>query len=158
MFEALRPLLNKGGAGRYISRAESIERLLPIAERHLDLLYAYTGALPAIADGDARARLEAVMPYLRTEVSKIHETILSLGGGAPTGVSRDPEGTTPAGRTDADRLEALIAAERDFGSALTEEAEAVHHQERARAIVMHNAAASGQRLDVLRGILAGLGR
>ncbi len=158
MFEALRPVLNRGGAGRYISRAESIERLLPVAVRHLDLLYAYTGILPAIADAAARARAEAIMPYLRTEVSKIYETILSFGGTAPTGVARDPEGSAPAGRTDADHLDALLAAERDFGAALTEEAEAVHHQERTRAILNHNAGGSAQRLDVLRGIVAGLGR
>ena len=37
MFSALRPILNKGGAGHYATRAQSAERLLPIADRHLCL-------------------------------------------------------------------------------------------------------------------------
>ena len=158
MFEALRPVLNKGGAGRYISREESAERLVPIAARHLDLLYAYTDALGQIGVGNARARVEAMMPYLRTEVNKVYETILSLGGSAPTGTERSSEGTHTAGRSDAAHVDALLAAERDFGAALSAEAEAVHHQERTRAILNHNAEASSKRLDVLREVAAGLDR
>lgn len=158
MFEALRPVLNRGGAGRYISRAESAERLVPVAARHLDLLYGYTGALAQLGDAGALARLESVMPYLRTEVGKIFETLLSFGGTAATGTERPPTGTPTAGRTDAALLDALLDAERDFGAAMSAEAQAVHHQERTRAILNHNAAASGKRLDVLREVVAGLGR
>ena len=155
MFPALRPILNKGGAGRYISRADSVERLQPVAQRHLDLMYEYEGILSGMPDGLPKERLEAMMPYLRTEVAKMSETILSLGGTPPSGVRRrpgraagvsDPE----AGRPAHERVDALLDAERDFGGALRDEADAVHHQERTRAILNHNAEASDARIDLLR--------
>ena len=156
MFPALRPILNKGGAGRYISRAESAERLVPIAERHLDLLRAYDRELAALPDGPAREQIEAMMPYLRTEVSKMSETILSLGGTPPSGAGRGPVGA-PTGGADRDRVQGFLDAEKDFGGALRDEVDAVHHQERTRAILEHNAHASASRVDLLRGVLAGLG-
>lgn len=166
MFPALRPLLNKGGAGRYISRAESVERLRPIAERHLDLLYGYDRALATMPDGAAKEQVEAMMPYLRTEVAKVSETILSLGGAPPTGVGRDPQGrrSQPVGRGAAgdrtlrQQVEDLLGGEREFGGALRDEADAVHHQERTRAILLHNAEASTSRADLLRAIAADLPR
>ena len=153
MFPALRPILNKGGAGRYISRAESVDRLLPVAQRHLDLLYRYDGALAAMPVGPGRERLEAMMPYLRTEVAKVSETILSLGGAPPTGVDRDPAAATAG--DDRSLVQGLLDAEKDFGGALRHEADEVHHQERTRAILEHNAHASTSRIDLLRAVLAG---
>lgn len=161
MFPSLRPLLNKGGAGRYISRAESVERLQPIAVAHLDLLYAYTGTVPTLANVTARERLDALMPYLRIEVAKIYETILSLGGSARTGVERAPEGTTgntSGASRDADRVQSLIDAERRYASALRDEVDVVHHQERTRAILTHNAEASDARLGVLRELASDFSR
>lgn len=156
MFPALRPILNKGGAGRYISREESVERLTPVAERHLDLLQTYDAALARMADGPTKERVEAMMPYLRTETAKISETILSLGGAPPTGAGREQRAPTEG--TDASRVRGLLDAEKDFGGSLREEMDAVHHQERTRAILGHNAEASTARVDLLRGVAADLGR
>lgn len=149
MFPVLRPVLNKGGAGRYISREESVERLQPVVTRQLDLVYLYDAAVSHLADGPAKERLQSIMPYLRTELGKLYETIFSLGGTASTGVERDARGADP-GSTDGERLAALVDAEVEFGAALREEADAVHHQERTRAILLHNADASDKRLGVLR--------
>ena len=149
MFPALRPLLNKGGAGRYISREESVERLQPMIVRQLDLVYLYDAVVSRLADGPAKTRLESIMPNLRTELSKLYETIFSLGGKAPTGVEREARGADP-GPTDSDRLGVLVDAETAFEKALREEADAVHHQERTRAILLHNADASNSRLNLLR--------
>ncbi|GAB5534777.1 MAG: hypothetical protein Rubg2KO_10260 [Rubricoccaceae bacterium] len=149
MFPALRPILNKGGAGRYISREESVERLQPMVVHQLDLVYLYDSAVSRLADSPAKTRLVSIMPNLRTELSKLYETVYSLGGTAPTGVERDALATDP-GETDAERLGALVDAETAFGEALREEADAVHHQERTRAILLHNADASSSRLSVLR--------
>ncbi|WP_420456850.1 hypothetical protein [Rubrivirga sp.] len=157
MFPALRPLLNKGGAGRYISRQESAERLLPIADRHLDLMRTYNAVLAALPDGPARERVEAMMPYLRTEAAKVSETILSLGGTPPSGAGAGPLATAP-GRTDRDHVRALLDAETDFGNALRAEVDSVHHQERTRAILGHNADASDSRLGLLRAVAADLAR
>ena len=156
MFPALRPILNKGGAGRYISREESVERLLPMAEHHLDLCATYDAALGALPDGPARTRLSALAPYVRIETAKIFETILSLGGTAPTGTDREP--AAPATGSVADVIKGLRDAEGTFSRALLDEVDVVHHQERTRAILEHNARASESRLGVLRDIVAELSR
>ena len=151
MFPALRPLLNKGGAGRYISREESAERLMPIAERHLDLLRRYSDELAATPDGPGKERIEAMMPYLRTEVAKVSETILSLGATPPSGARH---GAAAVAAAPATGLRALLDAEADFGDALRHEADEVHHQERTRAVLNHNAEASASRADLLRAVIA----
>lgn len=156
MFPAFRPLLNKGGAGRYISRQESAERLMPVADRHLDLLDTYTAAMADFPDAPGRVRLEAMMPYLRTEVAKISETILSLGAAPPTGAGRAP--IVPVTGDARTRVAALLDAEKGFSDALSAETDSVHHQERTRAILNHNAEASVARIDLLRGIVADLPR
>ncbi len=149
MFPALRPLLNKGGAGRYITREESVERLLPVAERHLELLRTYGAALAGLPEGDLRRRVEGMTRLLRMEVGKISETLLSLGGPAPSGAgTMAPVALAP----DADPVQVLADAERDFARALRDEIDVVHHQERTRAILGHNAEASNSRLDVLRSV------
>ena len=157
MFPALRPLLNKGGAGRYISREASVERLQPVVENHLRLLYAYDGVLARMADGPTKERLTALMPYLRTELNKLYETVFSLAGSAPTGVGMEP-GSVSLGDRETDRLFALVEEERAFGTAMREEGDAVHHQERTRAILNHNADASDSRLGVLREVTSALRR
>ena len=155
MFSALRPILNKGGAGHYATRAQSAERVLPVAERHLDLFEAYRGAVAGLAPGADRARVEALMPFFRTEMAKISETLLSYGVAPPSGLGREPD---DLGATDAERLLTLADRERAFGAALRDEVDAVHHQERTRAILEHNARASDQRLDVLRDLTSGVRR
>ncbi len=156
MFPSLRPILNKGGAGRYISREESSERLIPVAQSHLDLLHTYDGALAAMPVGPSREQLEAMMPYLRTEVAKMSETILSLGGVPPSGVDRDPAG--PTAGSDRDLAQALLDAENDFSSTIRTEVDEVHHQERTRAVLNHNAEASDARVNLLRAVVADLAR
>ena len=155
MFQALRPILNKGGAGHYATRAESAERVMPVAERHIDLFEAYRGALAGLAPGAARTSVEAMMPLLRTELAKMSETLLSYGVTPPSGMGRE---LIPMGSTDAERLFALADRERSFGAALRAEVDAVHHQERTRAILGHNAGASDQRLAVLRDLTSSLRR
>ena len=155
MFQALRPILNKGGAGFYATRAESAARLMPVAERHIDLFEDYRGALAALAPSEARDRVAALLPFFRTEMAKMSETLLSYGATPPTGLGRTP---TDLGNTDAERLLTLADRERAFAADLRGEIDAVHHQERTRAILGHNAEASDRRLDVLRDLTSGLRR
>jgi hypothetical protein len=95
------------------------------------------------------------MPFFRTEMAKISESLLSFNVAPPSGIGREP---ADLGATDAERLLALADRERAFGTALREEVDAVHHQERTRAILGHNAIASDRRLDVLRDLTSGLRR
>lgn len=149
MFPVLRPLLNKGGAGRYISREETVKRLLPLVEQHNRLLQAYHYTVERLQDGAAKEQVDALMPRLRTHLAKLDETIYSAGGTPPLGTHLRP-GETGRGRTDAEMLYHVLDLERAFHDALTDEVDAVHHQERTRAILGHLARGSAERLEVLR--------
>ncbi len=147
MFPVLRPILNKGGAGYSISRAETIERLTPHVASGLELLRSYSAAVPALRDQEASERIEALLPYFRTELGKLYETIFSAGGTVPTGTEIDFD--APAS-TEANPVRVLLDRERQFQRGLSEEIDSVHHQERTRAILKSVAAGSKGRLDLLR--------
>jgi hypothetical protein len=147
MFPVLRPFLNKGGAGHYISRQETVDRLVPLAEQHNALLRAYGDALAGLRDESAKRQLAALPPTLRTHLAKLNETIYSAGGKAPLGAG---EGGTDG--TDGERLYRVLDLERAYHRALTEEVDAVHHQERTRAILKHLARGSGERLEAVRTV------
>ena len=148
MFPVLRPILNRGGAGFSISRQETADRLRPHVARGLDLLRIYSALLPRVEDREIAHRITPLMPFFRTELGKLYESIFSAGGTAPTGVDVDFE----AGIDDAarDPVGILVLAEREFGRAVSDEIDAVHHQERTRAILKAVAAGSNGRMDVLR--------
>ena len=157
MFPALRPILNKGGAGNYISREESAERLRPIIADHLSLLRDYDHVAKRLAHAEARQRFnDVVLPNVRTELNKLYETILSHGGVAPTGAEMDWTDSGLAG-SDAEMLKALQQRDTAYGQSLRDEMDAVHHQERTRAILGHNAAKADDRLAMLRALLASIG-
>ena len=147
MFPILRPVLNKGGAGYSISREETVERLKPHVERGLELLRSYSAALPGMQDREAVDRIEALLPYFRTELGKLYESIFSAGGTVPTGTEIDFSSRIAA---DGNSLQRLTEREREFSRALEEEVDSVHHQERTRAILRSVAAGSKGRLDALR--------
>lgn len=147
MFPVLRPFLNKGGAGYSVSRAETAERLKPHVERGLELLRSYSVALPGMQDREAADRIEALLPYFRTELGKLYESIFSAGGTVPTGTEIDFSSRVAS---DGNPLPKLTRREREFGRALEEEIDSVHHQERTRAVLKSVAAGSKGRLDALR--------
>lgn len=149
MFTVLRPLLNKGGAGHYISRRETAERLLPLVVRHNRLLQAYGYTLDRLHNHDARGRIEALMPALRIHLGKLDEAVYSAGGTPSLGTHLEP-GETGHGTTDAEMLFHVLDLERAYHGALADEVDIVHHQERTRAILGHLAAGSETRLEALR--------
>lgn len=157
MFPALRPVLNKGGAGNYITRAESVERLRPLIADQLTLLRDYDHVAKRLQNAGASLRFqEVVLPNIRTELNKLYETILSLGGSAPTGAEMDWTASGLDG-SDSELVKALLDRDQAFGDRMREEMEAVHHQERTRAIIGHNADKSNDRLNMLRALRADLG-
>ncbi|OZC02621.1 hypothetical protein [Rubricoccus marinus] len=157
MFPVLRPILNKGGAGNYISREESVDRLVPVVADQLGLLRDYDYVAKRLDAPAVRQRFEeVVLPNVRTELNKLYETIFSLGGSAPTGADMDWSASGLDGN-DTDSLKTLLERDRAFGDRLRDEVEAVHHQERTRAILGHNADKSNDRLNMLRALLADLG-
>lgn len=157
MFPVLRPILNKGGAGHYISREASVERLLPIVADQLGLLRDYDYVAKRMEASGARQKMEeVVLPNIRTELNKLYETVFSLGGSAPTGAELDWKASGLDG-SDGEMVGELLARDKALGDTLREEMEAVHHQERTRAIIGHNAAKSADRINMLRGLRADIG-
>jgi len=155
MYRVLRPILNKGGAGRYATREESGVRLNPLVRRHHELLHAYEFALANLADGDARALLDALMPRARTESGKLSETVFSMGATPPNGTDLEPAGSGSL-ETDTELLYRVLNLERDYCETVTSEIDAIHHQERTRAILKVVRDGSEARLEVVRGITSRL--
>jgi hypothetical protein len=116
--------------------------------RGLDLLGLYSALLPRVEDREIAHRLGPLMPFFRTELGKLYESIFSAGGTAPTGVDLDFHGGIQHAARDP--LGILVAGEREFGRGVADEIDAVHHQERTRAILKAIAAGSNGRMEVLR--------
>ncbi|HLA63225.1 MAG TPA: hypothetical protein VK610_02280 [Rhodothermales bacterium] len=156
MFPLLRPLLNRGGAGYTISRAETADRLRPLVARHLELLRSYSAALPRLRRLPGGESIAGLMPYLRTDLSKLYESVYSAGGTAPTGTETD-FGAADAG-SDHRVLDHLLNAEKATRAAAFDEIDAVHHQERTRAILKLLVNGSEARLDRLREVATNVRR
>ena len=125
-------------------------------EAHLTLLRDYDHVAKRLQDPVVRERFEEmVLPNIRVELNKLYETVFSLGGSAPTGSAIDWSASGLSG-SDADMLKALIERDREHGRMILEEIDAVHHQERARAILGHTAAKSEDRLGMLRSLLSNI--
>lgn len=151
MFPVLRPLLNKGGAGRYATREESVARLNPLVRRHHELLQAYGWALANLDDAAVTAQIQGFMSRARTESGKLSETVFSMGGTPPNGTDLEPAGAdSPAG--DAELLHHVLNLERDYHEAVRGEIDAIHHHERTRAILNVVKQGSEARQETVRTI------
>lgn len=147
MYPVLKPLLNKGGAGRSLSRGETIDVLIPLVEQHIDLLSQYNAVRRALRNTEIAERLNDLLPRFRNEVGKIRETILALGGVAPTGAGEpllDLEGS------DGNLLYGLDQKERALRDALKEAIDYPHHQFQTLAVLKNNLEGSESRISVLR--------
>lgn len=151
MYPVLRPLLNKGGAGRYATREETIERLNPLIRLHHMLLRSYDDTLAGLNNVGAREQVEMLMPRARTQSGKLSETVFSLGGTPPNGTDFEPTCLMPT-RSDNELLHYVLDLERDYSEVVSEEIDAIHHQERTRAILKVVKDGSEVRQDVLRSI------
>lgn len=151
MFRALRPILNKGGAGRYATREESAERLMPLVRQHHELLHAYDEVLGNIDDAEIKASIESVMPRARTESGKLSETVFSMGGTPPNSTDLEPASSNST-HSDAELLYDVLNLERAYTEAASEEVDAIHHQERTRAILKVVTEGSEARQEVVRTI------
>ena len=151
MFRVLRPILNKGGAGRYATREESVVRLNPLVRRHHELLQGYEVALANLKDADVAPKIVALMPRARTESGKLSETVFSMGGTPPNGTDLEPAHVDNSS-TDAELLHNVLNLERDYSEAVNDEIDAIHHHERTRAILKAVKVGSESRQETVRSI------
>jgi hypothetical protein len=152
MYPIFRPILNKGGAGRSLSRVDTVDALNPLVEHHGALLAAYSAGLLALGDRALAERLETVMTQHRTELGKLRESVLANGGVPPTGIGIvvDP---AELGDNDGEILHAIETRERAYRDALKEALDYPHHQIRTIAILENNVKGSEERIGVLRPLV-----
>ena len=137
-------LLQKGWAGRTISREETIERLNPIIRIMTEMLHRYA-AVRSTADADDRPEIDRVMKTLRADIGKVAETVFSCGGTAYSGIELDPDDFAE----DDGGWTGLRDAEDVLASALREEQD-VEHQMRTRAILAKVAENHEDRMKLIR--------
>lgn len=142
-------LLNKGWAGRTISRAETIDRVNPVLRELTVLMHTYDAAARHLG-AEAPASMAPSQRTLRGDLGHLAETVYSAGGAAYTGVNLEPDEFHVVGTT-IDVSRALIEAEERFAKRLLEE-KAVEHQMRTRAVIANVATHSAERLKLAREI------
>lgn len=140
--------LNKGWAGKTLSRQETVERINPLLQTHYELNRAYEFAIRNLSDAETTERLAALQKTARGDVGKLSETVLSAGGAAYNGTDLEPD-DVDLGSDDAAVVGELVRLESAFAEALDEELEE-EHQIRTRAILGVVRNNSNDRLDYVR--------
>lgn len=142
--------LNKGWAGKTISREETIERINPIIRRHSELNHAYGYAVNHVSERATASELEALQKTARADVGKLSETVLSAGGVSYNGVELEAEDFALA-ENEGEMIPQLEEQEEQFQQLVSDELRE-NHQIRTRAILSVVQANSRARLDYLRGL------
>jgi hypothetical protein len=142
-------LLNKGWAGRTISRAETIDRVNPVLRELTVLMHTYDAAARHLG-ADAPASLATSQRTLRGDLGHLAETVYSSGGVAYSGVNLEPDEFRVVG-TKIEVSRTLIEAEERFAKRLSEE-KAIEHQMRTRAVFENVATHSAERMKLAREI------
>ena len=156
MYPLVKSVMNRGGAGRSMTRQESAESLMPLVRQHHNLLHAYGAAIRHLGDRDLAARLNDGMNRARTELSKLKESIFSLAATPPNGTDLDPD--IRLGDTDEEIIYTLDEAERAYRDALHDTVGFAHHQLRTTAILENNLTGSEARIGVLHPIVTRMRR
>lgn len=142
----LKAILNKGGAGKSISRAETADRLSALMRRYNEIMFAYDAAA-SVSSTETADALEQVVHGVRDDVGKLSELILSAGAVPPLGTDIEP-GDVSVGRDEAEALAAVTRLERAFEDALKGES-GVKHYLRTIATLDNTLARTRDRIQTL---------
>jgi len=145
-------LLNRGWAGKTISRAETVERLNPLLLQFLKLNHYYQSVIRTHSDRAVTEALQRVQKTARADVGKLSESILSAGGTPENGTDLEPEDFTLGG-DDLDMLRQLKDLEADFNESITHERQEIEHQMRTRGILEALKSNSTERHDLLGDLI-----
>lgn len=137
-------LLQKGWAGRTISRDETAERLNPIIRIMTEMMHRYAGVREQ-ANAEERPEIERVLKTLRADIGKVAETVFSCGGTAYSGTELEPDDFAAG----SNGWQSLLDAEDVLAAALREEKN-VEHQMRTRAILGVVAENHEDRMKLIR--------
>lgn len=139
--------LQKGWAGKTISRSETIDRFNPIIKKHIWLNRHYDAAIRDLGDTESVETFASMQRTARADVGKLSETVFSCGGVAYLGNDLDPDSIS-AGNTSDKIFFTLLDLEQDLIDSLKDE-ESVEHQMRSRAILGVVRTHSSERLKFL---------
>lgn len=126
-------LLNKGWAGKTLSREETAARLNPVIRSHCALNHSHEYAARSLEDRDAAGKLSTLQRTARMDIGKLSEVVLSAGGVPFNGTEMEPEDFN-LGKCDSDIVAALRNLESDFKKLLHAEL-GMEHQMCTRAIL-----------------------
>ena len=141
-------LLQKGWAGKTISRPETVERMNPLIRKLIALNHHYDAFIKTLPASDFRQALETAQKTARMDVGKMAETVFSCGGSAYNGTDLEPDSFS----ADSDRaraIKSLSERESAFVELLNAESD-VEHQMRTRAILSVVTGNSEERLKLLK--------
>ena len=151
----LNKILNKGGAGKSLTRAESVDYLNPLVGTHNELIFAYESVIRSLDDRGTADLLEEQQPRIRTDVQKLDEMVLSHGGTPPNGTDLEVE-DFDLGEDDADQFEELLRREESYNAAVRSEYEREEpkpHGIRTLATLENVLRNSDARLDLLEELV-----
>ena len=148
-------LLNRGWAGKTLSRSETVDRINPLIRQHIELNHHYGAAIRHCDDERIVDVLERLQKTARTDVGKLSETVLSCGGSAYNGTDLSPEDFTLKGSL-SELFEELHDLETDFNDALADELD-LEHQMRTRGVLEAVKSNSQDRLNALTALQRRIG-
>ncbi len=145
-------ILQRGWAGKTISRSETVDRLNPLLLQFLKLNHNYQYVIRTHSNDAVTEALERVQKTARADVGKLNETILSCGGSPENGTNLEPE-DFDLGTDDIDMLYQLADLETEFKEALVHERQEIEHQMRTRGILEALTSNSEERLNLINGLI-----
>jgi hypothetical protein len=143
-------LLNRGWAGKTLSRSETVDRINPLIRQHIELNHHYGAAIRHCDDERVVDVLKRLQKTARTDVGKLSETVLSCGGSAYNGTDLSPDDFTLTGSL-SELFEDLHELETDFNEALADELD-LEHQMRTRGVLEAVKSNSQDRLNALTAL------
>ena len=143
-------VLQKGWAGKTISRAETAKRVNELIRPLIDLLHLYNASLSASGSDSGVRDMQQAMPVLRADIGKLTETVHSCGAVAYSGTDL----STSSYSVEESNWTAVLEREIAYAGAVSEE-KAIEHQIRTRAILANVVANSTHRQELVNRILKG---
>ena len=140
-------VLNKGWAGKTMTRQDTAERLNLLMRPIIELMYCYEQVLGTSDAQETLSDIEAVLPDLRADIGKIGETIHSCGLPAYSGTDLN------AAHFASDLKWAAVLEREEAFFKLLEEEHAHEHHMRTRAVLGAVATNSETRQQLVKKIL-----
>ncbi len=145
-------LLQRGWAGKTISRAETAEQLNPLIHQLLKLNHNYRYVIRSHSDSAVCEALKRVQKAARADVGKLSETVLSCGESPENGTDLESQDFN-LGNDEMEMLYQLEDLETEFNEAVTHERQNVEHQMRTRGLLEAVKSNSTERLELLGDLI-----